>query len=123
MKYVLALLFLLTPCTYACELSDEYKKARSEARKWQRYEHEECFHSVSSYLYWQRVAKCKEEERGKNIGGGCQHVAGYEMAGPSLKTLSKHCESLKISNEEREKALSEHIKQMKIQKCSSKSDN
>lgn len=117
MKYAIAILLLTSSVTYACEFTHEYKQAMYETIKWARYEHEECISSVNQYLYWQRVAKCKKEGRGEKIGGGCQHVESYRNSGELHNTLSRHCELLKVSDEEREEALAKHVKQMKIIKC------
>jgi hypothetical protein len=116
MKHLAFAIFAFVNSVNACELTDEYTKARNEVTKWARYEYQECNSSVSEFYYWQAVAKCKEEGRGENIGGGCQHVAAHTPlnAPPSAYT---HCEALKVSIEEAKAKLSEYVVREKIKKC------
>ena len=100
----------------ACTLTDEYKSAREEISKWSRYEYQECITSVNDFYYWQEVSKCKIEGRGKNIGGGCQHVAGYTQS-KVPESAYEHCQPLKVIADEYEEALESYVKAEKIDKC------
>ncbi|MFC1751284.1 hypothetical protein ACFL2V_21090 [Pseudomonadota bacterium] len=119
-KLSLLIMVLISPYSSACELTEEYKKARLEVTKWARYEHQQCSKSVGTYYYWQEVAKCKEEGRGKNIGGGCQHVAGHTIS-KEPKGAREHCEILRVSSEERKEALEKYMKEENISMCVSES--
>jgi hypothetical protein len=64
----------------SCELTKDYQSARSEAYRTVRgpeSPYSKCKDSMNEAHYWKAVAKCEVEGKGKNVGGGCQHIAGY----------------------------------------------
>lgn len=116
MKLTIFLTLFLSFNAYACNLTDEYKDARSKILKDARYAHNACTSSVSNMHYWKEVSKC-EAEGGSDVGGGCQHTVGYK-ASIIPESEFDHCEILKISWEDIEKYLEEYVEENNITRCS-----
>ena len=116
MKYLLIFILFITCYANACKYSDEYKDAIMKARKWARYESEQCGLSVSEYYYWKLVAECKERGEAKNIMGGCQHWASNKTISDPEAAFA-HCKILEISKKEFDEKLEQYVAENKIQKC------
>ncbi|WP_196140456.1 hypothetical protein [Aliikangiella sp. G2MR2-5] len=104
-----------------CELTEEYKAARTEAFMWIQGSESpflKCESSVLEAVYWKAVAACVKEGKGKNIGGGCHHMVGHGQY-PREDSDDSHCEIFRI--EEPKKAMKEllehYVKVRKIVKC------
>lgn len=116
MRIILVILFFLSFNSYSCELSTEYKKLRAEVTKEIRSSYNSCLKSTKAYFFYKAVAKCKEEERGKNIGGGCYHIVGYEVTHDESEL--NHCKILKPTTAQSIEYLQQVAKDKKIEKCS-----
>jgi len=80
----------------SCELTKDYNKARVEAYRAIRGSenpYSKCKDTMREAHYWKAVSKCKVEGRGKIVGGGCQHVEGYQNSHTEVDV--SHCEVLK----------------------------
>ena len=104
----------------SCEMTKEYKEARIEAYrtvKGSDSPYSKCKDSMHEALYWKAVSKCKVEEKGKNVGGGCQHVAVYQIAKEQIDV--SHCKVLKPKDwkKEAQAYLEFIIESRKIAKC------
>ncbi|MBU2969072.1 hypothetical protein KO527_06905 [Pseudoalteromonas sp. C2R02] len=116
MRIILVLLFFLSFNSFACELTTEYKKLRAEVTKEIRSSYNSCLKSTKAYFFYKAVAKCEEEERGKNIGGGCYHVVGYEVTHDESEL--NHCKILKPTTAQSIEYLEQVAKNKKVEKCS-----
>ncbi|WP_461535288.1 hypothetical protein [Spongorhabdus nitratireducens] len=58
-----------------CELTDEYKQARTLYVREARQAYNECVSSVTNADYWYKYVQCIEAGDGKAVGGGCAHLA------------------------------------------------
>ncbi|WP_125719011.1 hypothetical protein [Pseudoalteromonas rubra] len=116
MKILYGLLLILSLNSFACELTAEYKSLRSEVTKQIREPYNSCIKSTRAYFYYKAVAKCKEEGRGENIGGGCYHIVGYELMHD--KNELEHCKILKPTTEQSKEYLEYSVKKRGIKKCS-----
>ena len=104
--------------SFSCDLTKEYLEARSEYRLNIRQSYDSCRSSVSSAKFWFHFAQCEEQERVKNVAGGCAHIAGLPKDSiDELSIDSEHCEILKPNLEESSKLFENYITEMKIKKC------
>ena len=104
----------------SCELTKDYQNARIKAYRVVRGSespYSKCKDTMNEAHYWKAVAKCEIEGKGKNVGGGCQHVAGYQSL--RIKVDVSHCEVLKPKEWKKEvKAYLEYFVESKhIVKC------
>jgi len=116
MNRILYLLLILSPLTNACELTKEYREARTQIVKDAKYAYRACTGSVDSFHYWQEVAVCKKEGGGENVGGGCQHVVANRVS--KAKRSYEHCGIFEISYDEIQKYFEVYVKSKNITKCS-----
>jgi len=116
MNKILYLLLVLSPLAQACELTKEYREARSQVVKDSRYAYEACTSSVNAFHYWQEVAQCEKKGRGKNVGGGCQHIIANRVS--PVERNYDHCQGFKITTEEVKKYFEEYVKFHNITRCS-----
>lgn len=116
MNKVLYLLLVLSPLAQACELTKEYREARSQVVKDSRYAYEACTSSVNAFHYWEEVAQCEKDGRGKNVGGGCQHIVANRVS--PVERNYDHCQDFKVSTDEVKKHFEEYVKFNNITKCS-----
>ena len=122
-KFVFILFFFFSFNLLAddsCEMTKENKEARVEAYrsvKGSDSPYAKCKSSMQESLYWKAVLKCEVEEKGKNLGGGCQHVARYQVAKVEIDV--SHCEILKPKDwkKEAQAYLESIIESRKIAKC------
>ena len=117
MKIIAILLVLPSSYGVACELTEEYKQARTKIHREANEGYRSCVSSVGAYFHYKAVAKCTEEVRGKNVGGGCYHVAGYEQT--STTKDSEHCKVLKPTTEQVKEYFNSVVEEKNITKCSS----
>ncbi|MBU2709269.1 hypothetical protein KCM76_24955 [Zooshikella marina] len=113
-KLLLPLLFLSFG-SFACELTPEYKKLRTEVKKEITEPYNSCLKAARAHFFYKAVAKCKEEGRGEDIAGGCYHVVSYEVTHD--KSELKHCEILNPKIAEIIEYLNEVAEEEGIQKC------
>ena len=115
MRIMLVFLFFFSVNSYACELSADYKKLRAEVMEEIHSSYKSCLKSTNSYFFYKAVAKCIEEERGKNIGGGCYHIVGYEVTHDEYEL--NHCNVLKPTTAQSIEYLQQVAKDKKMEKC------
>lgn len=125
MKFILLYIALFSSVTLAsesCELTDNYKAARSEAMRAVRGSesaHYKCINSVREAHYWKAVAACEVEGKGEGIGGGCQHISGYSFSHNHKESDVSHCEVLKHRDPKKvfEMWLDDIVRTRNIVKC------
>ncbi|MGB0495852.1 MAG: hypothetical protein ACPGJI_05820 [Kangiellaceae bacterium] len=125
MKIVILFLIFLSSnllTSVSCELTENYKKAQIEAYKaikGSESPYSKCRSSIREAHYWKLVAKCKVEGKSENIGGGCQHVVGYQIGRKKFDV--SHCEVLKPKHWKNEVVahLESIVESRKINKCKS----
>ena len=117
MRIILTLVLFITFNSLACELTADYRKARIKVRAELYEEYKSCKKAANSDVFYRAVAECKKEGRGKNIGGGCFHIVGYELI--TTKKLTEHCEIFKPTYNELDAYLEYYIREKSIQKCKS----
>jgi len=117
MRIILTLVFFISFSSFACELTGDYRKARIETRAELYKEYRTCKKAANSNAFYKAVAECKKEGRGKNVGGGCFHVVGYELV--TTDKLTQHCEIFKPTNKDLNAYLEYHISEKSIKKCKS----
>lgn len=100
----------------ACEFTDEYNSLRMKVYRLVKEPYERCNDSVSNYFYWQEYVDCEARELGKNVAGGCAHIAEYKVGN---KTIGKdeHCEILKPTREEHEAYLEQAVREENVKVC------
>lgn len=112
------LAFVSISVSAECELTDEYKKARTMHVQEARKAYDECVKSVSNANYWYKYVQCFEAEDGKGVGGGCGHLAGYPNDGyKSLGINSDFCKVLKPTTEQMKESFYEYVGNVGIVKC------
>ncbi|KZN58607.1 hypothetical protein N473_04040 [Pseudoalteromonas luteoviolacea CPMOR-1] len=116
MRILSGFLLILSFNSFACELTAEYRSLRSEVTKQIREPYNSCIKSTRAHFYYKAVAKCKEEGRGENIGGGCYHIVGYEQTHDEKEL--EHCKILKPTIEQSKEHLKLVAKKKGIKKCS-----
>jgi len=78
----------------------EYLKLRSEVYKQVNMPYRECMDKVGSELYKKAYDNCKKEGKGKDVGGGCAHIASYATAiRENEPNPYEHCNTLKATRE------------------------
>ena len=117
MKIITILLAAFSSHSFACELTEEYKQARTNAYREANEGYRACVASVGAYFHYKAVAKCTKEGRGKNVAGGCYHVAGYEQT--KTPENSEHCKVLKPTVEQVKEYFNSVVSEQNITKCSS----
>lgn len=115
---IVLVLSLGAPLPYTCELTDEYKAARTVYVKKAQKEYNECTNAVSSADYWYKYTQCLEAGDGENVGGGCGHLSAspwnkYE----SLAINNDFCNALKPSSESMQKGFRKYVKAAGIVQC------
>jgi hypothetical protein len=115
MRIVLTLALFFSFGSLACELTGDYQKARIHVRAELYKEYKSCKKAANSDAFYKAVAVCKKEGRGKDIGGGCFHVVGYELV--TTDKLTEHCEIFKPTNDDLDAYLAYHVKENTIEKC------
>ena len=108
-------LLILNFSALACELTPEYIKLRSEVTKEIRESYRSCLKATKAHFFYKAVARCIEEGRGKNIGGGCYHVVGYEVIHEEREL--EHCKILEPTIEQSIEYLQVVAKEKGITKC------
>ncbi|WP_040523616.1 hypothetical protein [Aliiglaciecola lipolytica] len=116
MRIIIFSLLFLSFNNFACELTTDYKKLRAEVTNEIRASYNSCLKSTKAYFFYKAVAKCEEERRGKNIGGGCYHAVGYEITHDESEL--KHCKILKPTMDQSIEYLKQVAKEKKIERCS-----
>lgn len=112
--------WICTNASEVCQLTDEYKEARKEIGKLvygDESNYRRCQNSVSNYDYWKAYSKCAKNGGGKNVGGGCAHLAG--RAKYFQVSDVGHCEIFKFepTPELAQSMLEETVKAEGIKKC------
>jgi hypothetical protein len=104
--------------TAECELTDEYKKARTMHVQEARKAYDECVRSVSNANHSYKYVQCFEAGDGKGVGGGCGHLAGFPNDGyKSLGINSDFCKVLKPTTEQMKESFYEYVGNVGIVKC------
>ncbi len=111
------LLAIFSSYGFSCDLTEEYEKARVEAYREAHEAYWSCEASVRSYFYYKTVAKCASEDRGKDVTGGCFHLAGYEQT--STEKDFQHCKVLKPATEQVVEYFEAIVREQNITRCSS----
>jgi len=119
-QFIFLIMFLwgFSASSYACEPTKEYSQLRTEVYKAANDAYLKCTSAVSSAQYWFTFSQCFKAGDGKNVGGGCGHIAQY--TGNKYKTLPidrEFCKILKPESKEMSAALSEEVKEKGIKKC------
>jgi len=126
MKYVLIIISIFsTGITYGsdkCERTEEYKKLKKEAFDLiigNKSSYKRCINSAHANSYWKAVSMCLSEGKGKNIGGGCEHIVG-NGGYPSEKVDTSYCKILRLDFKTYDEFLN-HLAELKgVKKCVSK---
>lgn len=117
MRVLLASLLIFSFSGFACELTPEYSKLRAEVSEEIRDPYNSCTKAARAHFFYKAVAKCREAGRGKNIGGGCFHIAGYEVNHDEGEL--DHCKILKPTTDQFIEYLNVVAKEKGIEKCQS----
>ena len=124
--YSLIGLALLSPDLLAndeCELTDEYKAARSQAYSYVKGSdspYYKCHYTMSEAYFWKAVAKCVSENKKQNIGSDCSRLVSSGQY-PVEEADTLHCEVFKPANPKEEflEMLDYLVSVKNIKKCSS----
>jgi hypothetical protein len=101
-----------------CDLTDEYREARTMYVQEARRAYDECSQSVSSADHWYKYVQCLEAGDGKNVGGGCGHLASFPSDRyKSLDISSDFCKVLKPTTDEMKENFYEYVGNVGIVKC------
>jgi hypothetical protein len=118
----------------ACELTDEYKAARSELVKSARSElvksarselvksakksFHECKNSISQVEQWHAFTQCIKNRDDKALDSTCEHITGHDQKKyEPLGIDGSFCDVLGASTKELLEIIEEHIKEKSIEKC------
>ena len=101
-----------------CELTDEYKKARSMHVQESQRAYKECSSAISSANNWYKYVQCFEAGDGKGVGGGCGHLAGFPNDGyKSLDVSRDLCAVLKPTTKQMKESFYDYVGNVGIVKC------
>jgi len=113
-----ALLFSTFATAQPCDLTEEYMSERNQFFRDSRYSYNECISSVNVAEYWRNVADCEERGAGKNIGGGCAHVAG-RIPSKLGEADFQHCQVFYLSVSEIHELWDMYVEEEGITECKS----
>lgn len=99
----------------ACHPTPEYEAAQLEAHQEVHGPLRQCYTSVANWHFWKAYSECKAAGAGKNVGGGCAHIAGYR--GATTPRDRAHCEILKPTEAEFQEYLAYLVKERGINQC------
>ncbi|QYJ89784.1 hypothetical protein [Shewanella halotolerans] len=112
------LLMLASSSSLACELTEEYKKTRTEYVREARSGYVRCISATSESNYWYKHVQCLEAGDGDRHVGGCGHMATIPNDKyQSLEIDSSFCKKLKPSKDEMRAGFEEYIKKTGIEEC------
>jgi hypothetical protein len=102
----------------ACELTDEYKAARSELVKSAKKSFHECKNSISQVEQWHAFTQCIKNRDDKALDSTCEHITGHDQKKyEPLGIDGSFCDVLGASTKELLEIIEEHIKEKSIEKC------
>jgi hypothetical protein len=102
----------------ACELTDEYKTARSEIVKSAKKSYHECKNSIFQVEQWHAFTQCIKNRDDKALGSTCGHITGHDQKKyEPLGIDGSFCDVLGASTKELVEIIEEHIKEKSIEKC------
>lgn len=116
--YALSIFIISSTHVHACELTNEYKEARSEITKHAIESHANCESSVSQVKYWHAFTQCIERRDDMVITGNCDHIVSHNRKEyEPLGIDDSFCDILSIKSKKIKEILKEHIKEKGIKKC------